>query len=302
MAFIALGLLLEYRKNRVAVYFLSAYFVLSITYFIVVLYVLIPSFSSVNSYTLFLYSSLGSTPLEAIKSIIFHPLDAIKLLFINHHYTNHFDDYIKAESHLFLLCSGGFILLLKPRYFVMLVPIYGQKLFHDTSSMWSVGFQYSIEFAPIFAIGIFSIITDLKNKRLKNVLMIVALIGAFATTIRLMDNTVQYTNKETIRFYQKGHYTRPYDVSAVYHQLNLIPRNATVSAQSPFVSHLALREVIYQFPIVKDAEYIVLSTKESPYPMDENSFKQEVNRLMHSTKWKHVFSNDHLRILKRQGK
>lgn len=301
VAFIVLGLMIQYRKNRVALSFLSAYFVVSLLYFITAITVLIPSFSSASSYTGFRYPLLGTTPLEAISTILHHPLDALKLLFVNHHYTNPFDDYIKAESHLFLLCSGMFVLLRKPYYLIMLIPIYGQKFFHDSSSMWGIGGQYSIEFAPILAIGIFSILADLKNNSLKYGLITLVMLGTLGTTIRLMDNTVQFINKGNIRLYEKSHYTRHYDVAAVYHQLDLIPPTAIISAQSPFVPHLALRDFIYQFPIVKDAEYIILSTKENPYPMSETSFSEEIKRLIESNVWKQVFKNDHLMILKRRN-
>jgi hypothetical protein len=165
--------------------------------------------------------------------------------------------------------------------------------------MWSIAGQYSFEFAPVLTIGIFSVIIDLKNRHLKNILIIIVMIGALASTIRIMDRTVQFTSKSNIRFYQEFHYKRSYDVSVVYQQLNLIPKNAKVSAQSPFVPHLALRNNIYQFPIIKDAEYVIFSTKESFYPMTEEGFFKETNILINSNLWKTEFKNEYLTILKR---
>ena len=298
MLFISLGLIIEYRKNKVALYLLATYSVISLFYFIIVTQVLIPSFSSTNSYTGFLYSTLGDTPLEAIKNLVFHPIQNFKVLFINHN-NGLFGDYVKIETHLILLLSGVLILIVKPQYLFILLPIYGQKFFHDNNQMWGIGAQYSIEFAPILAIGIFSVIIDLKNKVTRNILIFIVMFGALGSTIRVMDNTLQFTNKSAIRFYKKSHYIRDYDVTIVNHQLDLIPKIAIVSAQSPFVPHLALRNTIYQFPIIKDAEYIIFSTKESSYPMTNADFLQLINKLLNSNLWKPEFKNEHFTILKR---
>ncbi len=47
-----------------------------------------------------------------------------------------------------------------------------------------------------------------------------------------------------------------------------VPAGATVSAQSPFVAHLAARERIYQFPRVLDAAYVLLDAY-GPIPRDD---------------------------------
>ena len=296
--FIFLSLLIEFRKDRFSLLVLLIYSLISLFYFVIVINVIIPSFSPTNSYNGFMYSVLGKTPLDALINIVLHPIENFKIMFINHN-NSLFGDYVKIETHIILLLSGVFMLFIKPQYLLILIPIYGQKFFHDNYLMWSVGGQYSIEFAPIMAIWIFTVISEFKNIKLKNIIAIIVLIGCLASTIRIMDHTVFFTNKSAIRFYKEAHYKRNYDVKNVHNQLSLIPKNAKVSAQTVFVPHLALRNNIYQFPIIKDAEYVVFSTKESSYPLNESDFFKEINMLLNSEIWETKYKNEHFTILKK---
>ena len=173
----------------------------------------------------------------------------------------------------------------------MLLPLYGQKLFHDNYVVWGIGGQYNIEFAPIMAIGIFKVITEFKRMKLRVIMTSIVLFFVTASTIRTMDNTIFFTDKSRIRFYQKDHYQRNYDIISVYQLLSKIPKNANVSAQSPFVPHLSLRENIYQFPIIKNADYIVYSRKESSYPLVKEEFELKINELEHSGDWEILYNN-----------
>ncbi|MBD79046.1 MAG: hypothetical protein CL840_09020 [Crocinitomicaceae bacterium] len=74
------------------------------------------------------------TPGETIKFLLLHPLDSFQALFVNHSDDVQLD-YLKAELHIILLCSGLPFLFWKPHYLVMLLPIYAQKLFHDNHYM-----------------------------------------------------------------------------------------------------------------------------------------------------------------------
>jgi hypothetical protein len=114
-----------------------------------------------------------------------------------------------------------------------------------------------------------------------------------------MDNTVMYTQKSRIRFYQANHYLRNYDVKNVHSQLSKIPADAAVSALTPFVPHLSLRDKIYQFPIIKDAEYIVYSEREGKYPLDDAGFNEALNEIAESGNWEINYDEDGFVVLKR---
>jgi uncharacterized membrane protein len=297
IAFICLGLLGEYRRDKKAIRYLLVFFSISLLYFILIIGVVMPALSSRNVYAHFNYLFLGNTPIEALKYLILHPFQALMTLFINHT-TNSSGNYIKMELHLFLLLSGLYVLFLKPHYLVMLIPIYFQKLFNDNFSMWGIYNQYSVEFAPILAIGIFSVISRFNNRQMAFIAVTFVLIGSIAVSIRSMDRTVYYSNKAKIRIYQNSHYTRDYNVGFVHQQLDNIPQNAIVSAQSPFLSHLALRDKIYQFPIIKDSDFIVYSPKEDTYPLNKSELENKIRELLISNKWRIELKNEDLVVLK----
>lgn len=115
-----------------------------------------------------------------------------------------------------------------------------------------------------------------------------------------MDHTRYFTEKSRIRFYQADHYRRDYNVENVYKQLNTIPKEAKVSAQSPFVPHLSLRNHIYQFPLIKDARYLVFSYKEKPYPFtSRKKMKGFIRQIINSKKWIVQYKNADLTVLKK---
>ncbi len=281
LVFVFAGMALMYRKEAV---FLGSLSALSFLYFVSVIYVVIPSFSESGRYSGFLYSALGNSPGEALIFMISRPLEAFRLLFVNHS-DNPLAEGYKAEFHLLILFTGLPLLLRKPGFLLMTVPLYFQKMFHDDPSMWGVGFHYGAEFAPLLALGVFSAVASVPKENFKRFLLILMPVLSSAVTFRTMDQTEMFTDKNRIRFYQTGHYSRTYDVKPVKAILKNIPPDAKVSAQSPFVPHLALRDHIFQFPIMKDAEYVLFSTEENSYPLTPEDFESKTAEFFHHPDW-----------------
>ena len=283
--FVALGLLWEYRSDkqkRIPLLLISAF---SACYFLAITMIVMPAFSNGQAYVHFHYSALGRDFGAAIKYMLAHPFAAFETMLSNHTHEP-LGQGVKAELFLLLFLSGLPILFLRPAYLLMLVPIFFQKLFHDNFHLWGVYAQYCIEFAPILAIGIFVVLSKLKGVKAQKLFAMFILIGCVVSTVKMMDRSAIFTNKSTIRFYQSAHYTRNYDVNAVHKQLAAIPSNAIVSAQSPFLPHLSLRETLYQFPITKDAQYIVVSELEGPYPLNEQKFRATLDSIAISKSWR----------------
>jgi uncharacterized membrane protein len=299
MAFICLGLIFEYRKEVYWRNFLAVCVAFCLFYFFMVTAVIMPSISNASAYPHFHYSALGSSYSEALTHIISHPIDSFVMFFTNHTSAPQ-GEYLKLELFIFLILSGLPILIKKPQYLLMLLPIFGQKLFHDNISMWGIHSQYSIEFAPILAIGIFVVLGEVKHLKLRNISSYVVIVLCLACTIRIMDSTLYLNDKSKIRVYQKSHFEREYPTSEIRKKLNEIPENAIVSAQSPFVSQLAYRDNIYEFPIVKDAEYLVYSIYEDTYPLNEERFEEEINKINASNEWQKECDQDGFVILKKR--
>jgi uncharacterized membrane protein len=298
LTFVCVGLAIEHRKNSLIRNYLLIASACCAFYFFLVISVFMPSLANPDIFRKFNYGVLGNSYGEALLYLVSHPLESIHILFINH--TQQIEgNYVKAELWVMLGAAGLPILVRKPHYLLMLIPIFFQKLYHDNCIVWGIAKHYTIEFAPILAVGVFSIISEWSKVRLIKPVAMMMLISSFACTIHSMDSTMAQTPKAPLRIYQHQHYTRNYDVALVHQQLNALPPDAIVSAQSPFLPHLSLRDNAYEFPKIHDAQYIVYSYKEDPYPATPARFDSITHALSQSQEWQTLYAGDVV-VLKRR--
>lgn len=297
LTFICLGLAFEYRSEVFKRNLLLLGTIFGFASFFIITTTIMPTFANSGGYPHFHYSFLGANFSEAILHILKHPIDSFQVLFINHN-DSISSDFIKLETHILVFFSGLYLLVRKPQYLLMLIPIYFQKMFHDNSGMWGIGGQYSIEFAPILAIGAFEVIKDFCSSRISNVFTALVVVGTIGATFRSMDETECWTDKTRIRFYDAQHYQSDVNINKIRIELNKIPKNAVVSAQTSILPQLALRESIYQFPMVKDAKFIVLCSKFNTYPFPQNEFDSLIITFKQSPDWQKI-SDGELLILRK---
>jgi uncharacterized membrane protein len=296
LVFVFAGMAILHRKQTAFFLTLSA---LSALFFVSLIQVIIPAFSEEGRYGGFLYSVLGNSPKEALCFMVTHPFESLRLLFVNHS-DNPLATHYKLEFHVLVFLTGLPLLLRKPAFLLMTVPLYFQKMLHDDPSMWGVGFHYGAEFAPLITLGVFSVAEKIHRKKLQTVLLTLLPILSFAVTFRTMDRTLMFTDKNRIRFYQAGHFHRTYPVKPIKEILHSIPADAIISAQSPFIPHLALRETLYQFPIVKDATFVLFSTEENPYPLSPEAFTEKTNVFFTDPRWELWKQAGHFYVFKKR--
>lgn len=302
MAFVCLGTALLYWHEKRMRWFAGYLSLAAFTYFILVIKFVMPALANEGEAYFQIrsnYSALGSDLSGIITTMITEPVYVLKLLFMNHSSSSFGDNY-KAETYLFVLLSGGFLFLLRPQFVIMLIPIFAQKMFHNDYLKWGLGDHYSIEFAPVCSIGAFYVIAQLKNENWKRYISWGVVFLTLIMTVRSFDRTYSYFDRNRQRIYQAGHYQKEYNVREAHEALTLIPPDARVCAQSPFVPHLVFRDRIYQFPFVRDAEYVVLSFGETAYPLTEGSFEKQVAALMNSGEWEAIYEKNKMLILKRK--
>ncbi len=298
MFFICLAFIFEFRNDLSSMKLYAGLAFISLFYFLGVTQVVMPAISESNQFHHFKYSALGKNYGEAIAFLLRHPFDAVQLLFINHSEFSH-ANWIKAEMHLILILTGLPILFVKPKFLFMLIPIFAQKMFHDNPNVWGVYGQYNIEFAPILSLGVFEVVSQIRKKaQAKNVSYLILFL-CIITTIRIMDYSVAYSDKAQVRFYKKEHYVRQFNIQKIRQQLNAIPSTAIVSAQSTFLPHLSYRDYCYQLPNILDAEYMVFSVSENPYPMTSRAFNLFVEEILSSKHWQIMVSDNDFYILKK---
>jgi len=293
LIFIGFGLAWLYYKEKQKRNFALIISLVSIIYFVCITMVVMPALALNASYAHMHYAILGNSFGEILSNLFKHPLGAIALLFKNHLSDKTFD-YYKIETHIFVLLSGGFLLFFKPQYLLMLVPIYFQKMFHNTSTIWSVGMHYNIEFAPILILCFIAVLSVMKTEKQKLIFSTVYLILNVVVTIRLCDHTIGFVDKTRIRFYQTDHYESDFDTKVVYSCLKKIPTNAIVSAENMFVPHLIDRKMVYQYPIVKNAQYILLSDDIHSYPLATDKMLKQIDSLSSSKNWSLLATNNHV--------
>jgi uncharacterized membrane protein len=298
--FICMGLLLENRKDKEMVKHSSIAMGLSLVYFLLILKIVMPAFANSGVYENYKFHTLGNNYSEAFQFIFSHPREFIEKMYRN---TSGDPQYgnVKIEFYVFFIFSGGLLMFFRPVYILMMAPIFIMKMGYDDPAVWSIGSHYSIEFAPVCAIGAFTFIGSLKYKYLKRFLMGFMVFCTFAVTIRMMDYTLFWMDSNRIRLYQIGHYRTNYDAQKVRYVLSSLPKDAAVAAQSPAVPHVAYRDKCYQLPKVKDAEYIVHLPKEIvTYPIMPEDLNRIVNDSLATNRWEYYHNDSDLVIIKKR--
>lgn len=302
--FIFLVLAIEHRKERKVVLFSLIGIVISIIYFILLFKVFIPAIETPEiKYALFNYSALGSSPGEALLFAISNPIEAIRLFFVNH-LNNPAYDGVKAEFYLVYLISGGFILLKKPQYFIWFIPIVAQKVLNDLPSRWGIATYYSIEVVTLLPLAVFLALSSFKSRIIQNTLITTVCIATLTTTIYKLEkenNKVpRLLNTAKVKFYDEQFFETPFNVKEVNKLLKKIPAKAKVSASNIILPHIAQRQHIYFFPVVKDAEYIVFSVFDNNYLYSHTTNEDKRNKYLHDPNWEIIAKEFPVFLLKQK--
>jgi len=309
MIFILIGFMTNelisktYRNDLRSLYFHLSLLVVSVVYFLVVILILMPRFNP-QTEQFFRYSSLGNSFPEIVASIFKDPGTTIRLIF-NSSSSDEITYGIKAELHVMVLLAGGIFLLYKPHYLIMLIPVYAQKMLSNDPVLWGINLQYSIELVPIISLCLIDSLASLNLRR--NVLigvLFIVMISTFASNIKTMFNrrSIWYQKTNTV-FWQKGHYASELDLKEVYSTIKLIPENVVVSASSPLIPHLCNRQRIYQFPVVRDAEYIaIFKGSGGVYPLGAERLKEEIELFKKRAGYCIVRENEDIILLKRENR
>lgn len=300
LIFVCLGLVLEFYRERKIVLQLCLMATASAAWFVVVTGYIMPALSKAGAYPHLHYAVLGKTSGEALKFLLSQPLKALTLLFSNHS-GNPEADCVKPELITLMTIAGLPLLLRRPAYLIMMVPLVFQKFYHNDSFKWGIYAQYAIEFAPIMAIGVMEVISMIESHKLKQLLMGITLAGSAVGMLHLMQPTCLWEEKNRIRFYSEHHYKRHYPIALVKQQLDRIPSEAIVSTQSSFQPYLSLRDKVYHFPVINDAEYVVISTYESPWPISSEELREWMRKFDHSPDWEKVATQSWIRIYRRKS-
>lgn len=183
----------------------------------------------------------------------------------------------------------------------MLLPVYAYKLLSANYFMWGTVHHYSLEFALVLPLAVaWAAHKQLKPNRF---LAIGALLAHLLSFVLLDSRFSKWYDPERHRFYQAKHYRSEYTYKSIHEGLQLIPKEASVSALACLLPHLPMREGLYHFPAMRRAEYLALLEGEQPcsWPMEREAYRQFLDSLDHSAAWEKLWHKDKLRIYKRKS-
>ena len=294
--FIAMALALSNLKNKPKRNYAFLLSIAALIYFISMLEWIMPALGSLNhKYSHFLYNTLGTDMGSALHTIFTRPFYTFKLLFVNTTGLSE-NNWIKARTHLMVLAIGGWALFFRPKYLLMLVPIYCQKLFNDEPEKWGMGVHYSIEFIPIISIALFEVINSLLKERKALITGVAcAIITGSLSYIYIKDN------KDAVRsnIFNGGHYKNDYNIPKANQAMSLIPANAPLSAQTEFCPHVAFRDTVFLYPRTVGASYILLSRSNAAYPLSMAENQKDIEDCLASGSWQKIYDEGNVLILKR---
>ena len=299
--FVSLGIFWKYFKSKESRKYILLFSGFSIVYFLFMVKWVMPTIAGEKAFVHFgKYPILGGDMTAAIKFIIIHPLEFIRLLFINHMpedltYANDKIDFFEV-----LYIAGGWALLVRPYYLLMIIPILIQKELTNQPSTWGCLYQYSIELAPIVVLAVIEVVS--KWKMNTNLIGAILLLLTLSTSKFGFEECTKLWEKQRFIFWQEAHYKPDYDLNDVKILMNKIPAHAAVMANSAYVGQLAYRDKCYTLPFIKDSEYILISATESTYPLTVDQTNQFIDALKVDDTWILLGQRGHVYLFQRKPK
>lgn len=292
---VMVALMVEYRRDAASWRWLGVYGILAAVYFVVISMVVMPSMGG-PSLGFWRYSHMGDSMGELALSFFTQPGEALRVFFTNFNHDPSLNG-VKMEFYLCCIASGMWLLLRKPHFLLMMVPPLLLKMMSRDAGFWGVEYQYNVEFAPILALGASRVFADWqhsKNEMIRRwtvpIAVSMTLLTVF-TTIYTTSNPRSCIRKDNVRILKSNHFIQTeFDKEYAKTLMAKIPSEASVSAASPFVPHLALRDEITMFPVMAyQAEYLLVFADHWSYYDDARA---EISKMLSKPEQYEVMATD----------
>lgn len=325
LAVLVLGILVYFkydkRAGKIVTFGSLAYFLLSVL-------VLLPAFAPQGYQYGGRLGQFGETPVEAVKNMFLHPRHTFEVVATRENLRYVFD----------LLLPVGFLCLLAPIYLIPALPAFLINIISDFQPQHTIYFQYTAAIIPfVFIASIFGM-RRIKNwadggfkpRKVMAAIAFVLIACALAGNFYFGPSPLSANWKASA--YRGDRHTR-----AIEEGLELIPEDASVSAQVFFLAHLSEREDLYMFPEpfvdyvdqdyfdalgdgvrtifpntyrrrqrgedpsdhpVPEVDYVALDRGSSTWPLPEDQYEKVVSELLLSDEYATVFDRDGVLILR----
>jgi len=218
---------------------------------------LIPHFGTHFGY--WTYSNLGSTPQAAIKAIIFHPINAFKLLIT---------PQVKLHTLLQIFWPFGFLSLFSPILIIGL-PLLLERFWSDQGLYWVADFHYNGTIAAILIMALADTLTKIKRLPISEKTVSRTILGI---TVLILIFNLSFLPKYQLRSLADPTYWHlSAGQKAGYQVLAKIPTDASVSTLNAILPHLTDRQ--YAFMLAGNGkfyytEYIIVSSEVNIFPFE----------------------------------
>lgn len=287
---IATGRALEWKQRKVSLIFGSV----SLVAMLLTIFYLMPAeCGAIRPNVESFYHGFGGTFTEAIGNMITSPIRVLKLLIFDHQGRI---APTKITTYWFLLFSGGLFALLKPRFLLLLIPLLLQKFLSTNEVLWDVNGHYSIEFAPVIALAAVCFCGDYHQRFWVKWAMMISIGLALFISWRGV-----ISRNERANLFSAAHYQSEIVRSDFDRMSNFIPNSAVLSCSSHLSPHLSFREKVYNFPIVLDADFILLDKRaKSTYPISRPEFDKQLQYFRMSDEFYVVVESDQLILFEKK--
>lgn len=211
------------------------------------------------------WSAFGNTYTEIAINIIKRPWFILSKLF--------------SKPSVELFYSVLFLPLLSPTRFIMIIPPLLLNLTSNFEMQTNLTLHYSVPIIPFLWIASIYGLKKVHNKSL-------SIFMAFLVCI--------------INFGHYKFYRIDSHVFTGYKIIKIIPDEVPISVQSCFAPHISYRKGIWIFPKVENAEYILINTGRSCWPLySKGEFYKELKKYLYSNQWEILVDEDGYKLLKK---
>jgi uncharacterized membrane protein len=227
------------------------------------------------------YAGVGGTPGGMAHKIFTDPGAFVHAVATGH----------KAGYLALLLIPSLGLFLLEPLLFLGALPDLAINLLSSNGNQTTLQFQYTAGIVPfVVAASIFGAARLMKGNRRFVDLPLWVLVGAAAVAIY----SPIYLNASDLRALGSP------QVSAEKHAVSLVPDSVPVAASNHLAGYLSERRLIYAFPYVGRAHWIVVEIRDETY-LDDKGYKRVIREYKANKAWQTVFSAHGVVVLHKRG-
>ena len=197
---------------------------------------------------------------------------------------------VKLETLVLWLAPFAFLPLRSPLA-LLLAPLVLERFLSSNPGHWGTSFHYSAPLAPILAMsagdGLARMTRRLRTDAARKRLLTGTSIACVLFSSLLPGRQPHW------RLLSPGHYQSVPQEAMASRVLALIPRDASVVAQTALLPHLSQRRTIYMLePGVPDADYLVATTHLDPWPVETMEGMSRLIEERRQRGYKTIFEED----------